>query len=46
MEGHEDAQRGSPGRQRRSEAAVISDGLLSELVLSYLLPGVKTNIFR
>lgn len=43
MEGHEDPQRGSPGRQRRSEAAVISDGLLSELVL---IPGVKTNIFR
>lgn len=46
MEGHEDPQRGSPGRQRRSEAAVISDGLHSELVLSYLIPGLKTNIFR
>lgn len=25
---------------------MISDGLLSELVLSYMIPGVKTNIFR
>lgn len=46
MEGHEDPQRGSSGRQRRSEAAVISDGLLSELVLSYLISGVETNMFR
>lgn len=46
MEGHEDPQRGSPGRHRKSEAAVVSDGLLSELVLSYLIAGVMTNIFR